>query len=319
MKAKVVIFVFAGLIAGLALPVRIAHGGGDLSIEVAKRHFQNGQQLFDVGRWDEAAEEFEKAYAAKNDPTFLYNMAQAYRRKGDAKRALDLYKNYLIKAPESPQRAEVEGRIKALQKQLEEADNAAKASAQGAPTNATSTAIAPPPSVAGTTPTSPPMREPAPPMQPVGPPLGAATYPPPAQNVVGTYPGAPVGSFAQQPQTGYVQVGNQPPANRPGRALKISGIIFGATGLATIGAAIVFGLQAQAYTKSVQDDATFDPSKNDVGKMYETLQWVSYGVGGGLLATGAILYGIGVASANNASVAFVPLPGGAGILARGAF
>ena len=49
----------------------------DPASEEARKHFQIGQDFFDVGRWDEAAEEFERAYALRKDPTLLYYMAQA--------------------------------------------------------------------------------------------------------------------------------------------------------------------------------------------------------------------------------------------------
>jgi hypothetical protein len=44
-------------------------------------------------------------------------------------------------------------------------------------------------------------------------------------------------------------------------------------------------------------------------------------VGAGLVATGAILYGVGASSAKASSVAVAPalLPGGAGFSAQGAF
>ena len=117
--------VFVAVLPAIATPARPAVAA-DAATEEARGHFLKGQQLFDVGRWDEAAAEFEQAYAARNDPIFIYNMAQAFRRKGDAKRALELYKNYLIKAPRSPQRPEVEERIDALQKQVEEAEQSSK-------------------------------------------------------------------------------------------------------------------------------------------------------------------------------------------------
>ena len=167
MRATVALFVVAGLATGLALPVPTAWGQGS-STEEARLHFQKGQQFFDVGRWDEAAEEFEKAYAIRNDPTFLYNMAQSYRRKGDAKRALDLYKNYLIKAPKSPQRPEVEERIRALQKQIDEAEYAVKPPSQSptspdvAPLAASLVPLPPTPALAPVAPVAPAPVAPAP-------------------------------------------------------------------------------------------------------------------------------------------------------------
>jgi Tetratricopeptide repeat len=88
--------------------------------EQARQHYANGTKQYDMGHWDEAIAEFEKAYDLRPDPSFLFNLAQAHRRKGDLKRALDLYKNYAIKLPRGPQREEVEEKIAALQKQIEE-------------------------------------------------------------------------------------------------------------------------------------------------------------------------------------------------------
>jgi hypothetical protein len=83
--------------------------------------------LYDIGRWDEAIAEYEKAYALHEDPSLLFNMAQTCRRKGDLKRALDLYKNYLVKEPESPLRGEVEDRIRTLKAQVEQGEQSNEA------------------------------------------------------------------------------------------------------------------------------------------------------------------------------------------------
>jgi tetratricopeptide (TPR) repeat protein len=327
MRAKLALLVSASLVMGLALHMRVARGD-DPATEEAREHFRKGQQFFDVGRWDEAASEFEKAYAIRSDPTFLFNMAQAYRRKGDAKRAIDLYKNYLIKAPKSPQRAEVEERIKALQQQLEEAGYAVKPPPP---------AVSPPP--AATLPAAPapapaPIPTPAPVLAPAPVP---APYPAPAPVPAfapGAYPAAaspapPVEpSYAPpaplpQPAPVYVQAqaAPAPPATQPGQGLRIAGIITGAAGLAAVTAAIVCGAEAKAYSDSIEKGTRFDPNIADTGKLFETMQWVSYGVGAALLATGAVLYGFGAASANSPSVALAPtvLPGGAGVSAQGAF
>ena len=354
MKATVALFLFAGLATGLALPVRSALGG-DAATEEARQHFQKGRQLFDVGRWDDAAAEFEQAYAIRSDPIFLYNMAQAYRRKGDAKRALDLYKNYLIKAPKSPQREEVEERILALQKQIDEADHAVKPPTQNPSTPGAATPVAGSPEVA---------RAPAPAPNPAPPPSSVvpapASYPPPAAAPVPAqypqtaassnffapvpYPPPPVASapaqavypaatptpagyppaataVTLQPQPGDVQTQATPPPDTPGRGLRIGGIVCGAVGLASIGAGIAFGLEARSYSHSVETASVFNPNFDDRGKLFETLQYVGYGVGAGLLATGAILYGFGVASASTSKVALSPavLPGGAGLTAQGTF
>ncbi len=333
MRDKVALGVFIALVAAL-LPLR-AVWAADPATEEARQHYLKGNQLFELGRWDDAAEEYEKGYVIKNDPSFLYNMAQAFRRKGDTKRAIDLYKNYLIKAPGSPQRADVEERIRVLQRQLEDAE-AAKTTA--APP-VTPPAAAPAP----TAPAQPASGQPGTPAAtPVYPPVPAAA-PPAASSGMPTY-GAPT------PATGYpttteptyggattatpaaVDVAtpttvadasldaSASPA-RPGRGLRVGGVVCGLGGVAFIGAGIVFGALTKSFSDSVQNDRVFNPSNDDRGKLYESLQWVGYGVGAGLFATGAVLYGIGRVVGGRASVAIAPtpVPGGAALTAGGTF
>src|SRR5205085_1205757 len=40
----------------------------------ARQHFAAGSSLFDLGRFREAAAEYEEAYRAKNDPALLFNI-----------------------------------------------------------------------------------------------------------------------------------------------------------------------------------------------------------------------------------------------------
>lgn len=317
---RVAFLIFAVLLPAIATPARTSLAA-DAATEEARRHFLKGQQLFDVGRWDEAAAEFEQAYAARNDPIFIYNMAQAFRRKGDAKRALELYKNYLIKAPRSPQRPEVEERIAALQQQVEEADRAAKG-----------TTPAPLPTVSAPGPAAVPASEPAPASPPpTFPTQGYAPTPAPAPAPAPAYaPGpaaapAPGPAYARAPAAApaptYVTATASTPASAssPGKGLRVGGIVCGATGVALIGAGIFFGVEAQAYARTVEEGEIFNPNFDDRGKLYAKLQWVGYGLGGGLLVTGVVLYWFGRSSAMSPTVAVVPLPGGAGLSAGGTY
>jgi hypothetical protein len=351
MRIKVAVFVLAGLSVGALASARGARAA-DLAAEQAKQHFFKGQQFFDVGRWDEAAEEFEKAYSMRGDPIFIYNMAQAYRRKGDAKRALDLYKNYLIKAPRSPQREEVEERIRSLQKQLDEAEYQVRPVAQNpvrpppvspgvAPSPAAPVpgpASTPPSAVPPAAPTSwsaspapaptpavPALSPAVPAPTPVVPALAPAVSPTPAQTA---YPAAAVSAgypaeaspSASPSQPAYLQAQAIPGAT-PGRGLRVTGVVLGLTGVALVGAGIFCGAEASAYSHSVETGSVFNPDFEDRGKLYETLQWVGYGVGAGLVATGAVLYGMGVAAGKSPAIALTPalFPGGAGLGAQGVF
>jgi tetratricopeptide (TPR) repeat protein len=61
----------------------------------ARRHYEKATAAFGLGKYDEAAREYEAAFELKPDPALLYNAAQAYRLAGRSARAIELYRNYL--------------------------------------------------------------------------------------------------------------------------------------------------------------------------------------------------------------------------------
>jgi hypothetical protein len=84
----------------------------------ARDLFTQGNTYFDLGQFDKAIDAWQNGYQLKNDPGFLYNIAQAYRTMGDAQKAIFFYKRYLSNSPKARNRLEVEQKIEALQKQL---------------------------------------------------------------------------------------------------------------------------------------------------------------------------------------------------------
>jgi tetratricopeptide (TPR) repeat protein len=83
-----------------------------------REHYARGTTLFDLGRYDEAIREYEAAYELRNDPTLLYDIAQAHRLAHRPEAAVRFYKAYLAREPNSPIRERVEERIIELQKLL---------------------------------------------------------------------------------------------------------------------------------------------------------------------------------------------------------
>src|SRR4029079_3032359 len=79
----------------------------------AKEHYTRGTSFYDLGRYEDAIKEFEAAYQLKNDPAFLYNLAQSYRQAGNHEQAVHFYKTYLRYVPKAPNRADIEEKIKA--------------------------------------------------------------------------------------------------------------------------------------------------------------------------------------------------------------
>lgn len=151
--------------------------------EKARQLFQQGSKYYDVGQFDKAVEAWQAGYEQKPDPSFLFNIAQAYRQKEDLHRAIFFYKSYLRNSPKAANRAEVEQRIAALQKQLNE--SASRPPQPTPPTTPPPPATAPPPAATSPTPVptpAPPAARPAltvatnapnaPPPVPSSPPMG---------------------------------------------------------------------------------------------------------------------------------------------------
>jgi len=173
----------AVLLAIVTLAASPARADGDA--EKARQLFNQGSKYYDLGQFDKAIEAWQQGYDQKPDPGFLYNIAQAYRQKQDAQRAIFFYKGYLRNSPKAHNRVEVEQKIAALQKQ---ADQASTPPATGPPPPVTTTT---PPSSTTTTPgttTPPPTNEST---VTTTPPLATAgTEPPPAGFSEGTTPAA---------------------------------------------------------------------------------------------------------------------------------
>ena len=163
----------------------------------ARAHYEEGTKAYNLGEYPRAVTEFKAAYNAKPDPLLLYNIAQSFRLGGDATQALFFYRSFLRNMPGSPNRKEVEGRIRTLEKQIEK-----QAEKQGDKQNeeqkhegAVPPAGAPPPAVAAPASTAAPT-SPAPASTPVAPPSSTARpaliAPPPLSSPpTATEPAAP--------------------------------------------------------------------------------------------------------------------------------
>ena len=237
----------------------------------AKEHWSRGTSFYDLGRYDQAITEFEAAYQLKNDPAFLYNLAQAYRMAGKHERAVHFYKTYLRYVPKAPNRADIEEKIKTGE-QL-----AAQQSAGTLPPPTTTT---PPP----TTTTPPPGQTTPPP----GGELGAVPTPP-----------------GELPPVEALPPGYMPPATAttvdPGRKFRIAGLISaGAGGLMYLLALIQWSRAASASSR-IEADARaglpFNPATEDKGQSAEAQQAFWFVLGTLAIGAGAGIWYYGTASA----------------------
>jgi hypothetical protein len=136
------------VIAGALLAATTATARGE-DPNSAKAHFVRGTKLYDLGRYLEAAKEYEATYEIKDDPALLFNIGQAYRLGKQYPDAIRAYKSFLRRAPESQQRGQIEGYLKTMQDEVDRQE--------AAKTPTVAPTVAPTP-----TPTPTPMAAPAP-------------------------------------------------------------------------------------------------------------------------------------------------------------
>jgi tetratricopeptide (TPR) repeat protein len=221
---------------------------------IARAHYRKAMQLYDLGRFDEAIHELEAAYEYQEDVSYIFNLAQAHRRAGNLGKALELYRTYLRKAPNAPDRTEVERRIAVLE----------SATAQSSP--APDAAPSPRPSI-GPRAAEPGSRS----VTPVPPPEPEAA--------TATAPSAP-------PEKGGA------PARTNG--MLVGGLIVAVGGLLAAGAGVVFALRAKDSSDASAHALVFDPAMEDAARRARTMEYMFLGLGGAAIATGAVLMAIGL-------------------------
>jgi hypothetical protein len=100
---------------------------GDPKLDAARAHSQEGDAYYKLEKYANAITEYEQAYLAKPDPSFLYNIAQCHRLMGNGAQAIHFYRRFLKDAPNAPNRPVAEKHIRDLE------DLAAHGSAPAAP------------------------------------------------------------------------------------------------------------------------------------------------------------------------------------------
>ena len=100
---------------------RSAHAE-DPSERAAKRHYDRGQKLYNLQKFEAALEQYQKAFDAQPLPGFLFNIAQCQRNLGDYDAAIFSFKRYLKLDPETEKREQVEELIEELEGKKAESD-----------------------------------------------------------------------------------------------------------------------------------------------------------------------------------------------------
>ena len=128
-----------------------------------KLHYQRATRAYDLQKYQEAIDEYQKAYEISGDPPMLYNIAQAYRLADQPSEAARYYRRFLQRMPNARNRDDVERKI-ADQEKL--ADQRKKVEPVAPPPPPTTTPTKPPPIVEVKPPPPPPVVPPAPPQLP---------------------------------------------------------------------------------------------------------------------------------------------------------
>ena len=87
----------------------------DPRLDSARAHSQEGDAYYKLEKYANAITEYEQAYLAKPDPSFLYNIAQCHRLMGQGPEAIKFYRRFLKDAPTAPNRAVAEKHIRDLE------------------------------------------------------------------------------------------------------------------------------------------------------------------------------------------------------------
>jgi tetratricopeptide (TPR) repeat protein len=83
-------------------------------LDAARAHVNAAFAYFDDQRYADAVRELQAAYALDPVPELQYNLGQCFERLGHPADASQAYRRYLQASPRTPDRAEVEGRLAAL-------------------------------------------------------------------------------------------------------------------------------------------------------------------------------------------------------------
>jgi len=97
--------------------------GQAIDDEAARTHFEAATALYGVGRFQQAAEEFQEAFRLSNRPALLYNVYVAHRDAGNMGEAAIALSQYLAQVPDAPDRVNLRARLEVMERDVADAQN----------------------------------------------------------------------------------------------------------------------------------------------------------------------------------------------------
>ena len=138
MKSRVVLAICVAL--GAMVATVPAFGQSADALKKAQASFDTAQGDYLQGKFDEAAQGFQEAYAARPFPQFLYNVGASYHMKGKKTsdvasygKAVEFYKRYLTEEPTAADKAKVEKAIGVLEAEIKRLGEPGQGSGSAAP------------------------------------------------------------------------------------------------------------------------------------------------------------------------------------------
>jgi tetratricopeptide (TPR) repeat protein len=252
-----------------------------------------GLRHYEARQYGRAIAAYRKAYAIYPAPGILFNLAQAYRLRGDCRRAHRAYRSFLHADSTSAQATLAREHASALSGCAARAQRAKEAREAAA-----ATAAAAPAAPAATTPA----------------PVTPAPAPPPDPQLSSSSPfdSTPPASPAEAPAATSIDFGGARRDVEPGRRKKLLGVGVGTAGAALLVVGIYYGLQARSAASDLDDffaeGGTWTPElgerQDSLGR--DRLLSVGFGLAGaGAIGGGAFLYWLG---RNEAAAARIEQP-----------
>ena len=97
------------------------HNNEEQQRSSARENFVRGQEQANARNYQAALGYFECSFRNRAHPDTLYNIARAAEFTGDFRRALDAWRGYLRLNPDAQDRAQIEDRIRGLERSVQEA------------------------------------------------------------------------------------------------------------------------------------------------------------------------------------------------------
>jgi tetratricopeptide (TPR) repeat protein len=231
----------------LLVAVALASVAATARAESAKEAYNRGLSLYAAGSYKEAADAFLAAYKLKPKALILFNVGQAYRKRGDLAQARLYYHRFLDEAPPAERApmqdetnkylAELDAEEARRHKAAEEADRQEAEKLRFANRN--------PPAPTPTPPVEPPPRAPSPPV---------VTPPPPAMTP------APATTTPAPATTAPTVVATAAPAPERKRSVAKSWWLWTVVGVVVAGAAVGLGVGLGVHSDPSTALGTRQPS-----------------------------------------------------------